>query len=185
MRIGCLGWGSLIWDSRELPIRNPWFTDGPLLPIELARFSSCSRVTLVIVEGKPEIRSLWALMVSDTLGDAIAELARRENVHANVKRDIGRWRMGDPCEGRIIHAISTWALERDLDAVVWTSLAYKIKKEKDQIPSVEQVIARLRDAQRKRLTKPREYIEKAPQQIDTDYRRTINKEFGWNCISGI
>lgn len=184
-RIGCLGWGSLIWDPCELSIRKPWFTDGPLLPIEFARFSSESRVTLVIVEGKPEIRSLWALLVTDDLNNAVAQLACRENVTVNVARDIGRWKAGEPCEGRIVHAISTWALDRDLDAVVWTALAYKIKKEKDQIPSLDQVIARLCDAESKQLKKPREYVEKAPQQIDTDYRRAINKVFGWSCISEI
>jgi hypothetical protein len=168
-----------------MPIRKPWFTDGPLLPIEFARFSSKSRVTLVIVEGKPEIRSLWALLVTDDLNNAVAQLARRENITANVTRDIGRWKVGEPCEGRIVHAISTWALERDLDAVVRTALAYKIKKEKDHIPSLDQVIARLRDAESKQLKKPREYVEKAPQQIDTDYRRAINKVFSWSCISEI
>ena len=60
-----------------------------------------------------------------------------------------------------------------------------MKKEKDQRPSLEQVISRLRDAETKKLKEPREYIEKAPRQIDTDYRRAINKEFGWTCVSEI
>ena len=184
-RIACLGWGSLIWDPRELPIRNPWFTDGPLLPIEFARFSSCSRVTLVIVEGKPEICSLWAVMNTDNLEDAAAQLAQREGVTLNAKRDIGRWKIGDPCEDRIIQTISSWAIARDLDAVIWTALAYKVKKEKDKIPCLDQIIARLHDAENKKLKKPREYIEKAPPQIDTAYRRAINKVFGWSCISEI
>jgi hypothetical protein len=184
-RIGCLGWGSLIWDPCELSIRKPWFTDGPLLPIEFARFSSESRVTLVIVEGKPEIRSLWALLVTDDLNNAVAQLAHREGVIRNAKRDIGRWSVGDPSEGGIIQAVSKWAIERDLDAVVWTALAYRIKREKDQIPSLDQVIARLCDAESKQLKRPREYVERAPQQIDTDYRRAINKAFSWSCISEI
>jgi len=50
---------------------------------------------------------------------------------------------------------------------------------------LDQIIARLHDAENKKLKKPREYIEKAPLQIDTDYRRAINKVFGWSCISEI
>ena len=29
--IACLGWGSLIWDPRALPIHRQWHMDGPLL----------------------------------------------------------------------------------------------------------------------------------------------------------
>jgi len=139
----------------------------------------------VIVEGKPDIRSLWALMTTEHLKDAVTQLAQREDVTKNIPRDIGRWKQGDPRGGPIVQTISSWAEQHQLDAVVWTALAYKIDKEKDKVPSLEQVIARLRDAEKKKLKKPREYIQNAPKQIDTDYRRAINKEFGWKCVSEI
>jgi hypothetical protein len=39
----CLGWGSLIWDPRELPIAVEWQTNGPLLAVEFARQSKKGR----------------------------------------------------------------------------------------------------------------------------------------------
>jgi len=45
-KIIVLGWGSLIWDPRELKIKNSeWQKDGPNLPIEFARISQDGRLT--------------------------------------------------------------------------------------------------------------------------------------------
>jgi hypothetical protein len=77
MLIACLGWGSLVWDPRELPVRRGWFADGPLLPIELARKSSGDRVTFVLLDKAPLIRSLWALMSVFDLNSAKDALADR------------------------------------------------------------------------------------------------------------
>lgn len=63
MRIAILGWGSLIWHPRDLPISGDWQPGGPVLPIEFSRISDnglpapqstasrqAGRLTLVIDE---------------------------------------------------------------------------------------------------------------------------------------
>ncbi len=37
MKIAILGWGSLIWDRRDLQIAGDWQQGGPVLPIEFSR----------------------------------------------------------------------------------------------------------------------------------------------------
>ena len=53
MTIAIIGWGYLIWDPRGLDIELPWQPDGPLLPVEFARFANPPRLLPVLVEGAP------------------------------------------------------------------------------------------------------------------------------------
>ena len=55
MAIAILGWGSLVWDPRDLPHYGPWRKEGPTLTIEFSRVSSDCRLTVVVdpVAGAP------------------------------------------------------------------------------------------------------------------------------------
>ena len=79
MEIAFLGWGSLIWDPRNLRTKGEWKNDGPSLPIEFMRLSSRRRITLVIYPGEREVQTLWIKADFEDLDDAIDNLSTRES----------------------------------------------------------------------------------------------------------
>ena len=121
MKIACLGWGSLIWDPRQLPITRHWFEDGPLAPVEFTRRSSTGKITLVIDSAAQPQRLLWTLMRVTELREAVETLRVREGIRPHrVDADVGRWEERDPAPDPIPE-IPAWADARGLDAVIWTT----------------------------------------------------------------
>jgi hypothetical protein len=179
--IGCLGWGSLIWDSRGMPVRGTWFDDGPLLPVEFARESGQRRITLVICNVPYRVRVCWVLMDAEDLQTAKRYLAAREGVEEkNIERSIGFW-VADSgkSHGDRSDVIGEWARTKGLDAVVWTNLQAGFKNKRGTLPSADEIIDHLRGLQHSEGKLAEEYVRRTPPQIDTDYRRRIEREFGW------
>lgn len=195
MKIACLGWGSLIRDPGDLPLASLWFKDGPLLPIEFARRSDNDRITLVIVPDDPTIacvRSLWALMALGELESAKQTLADRETRRKvkpqDIPRFVGFWSEAGTSGQDYADGIGEWAFEKGLDAVVWTTLPPRFENKPGQKPTADQVISFLKDLKERSYEKwkgAEEYIREAPRQIDTEYRRRIETEFGWSPITKI
>ncbi len=183
MKIACLGWGSLIWNHGELKVpKSKWRKGGPLLPIEFTRISTNECVTLVI-DGvaKKEVRVLWAeLKKIDKLEDAICLLAKREgticnNIHYYCKVN-GKFH--DEVNEKIKGKITEWLERKKLDAVVWTGLRPKNRNGGGHL-LVAGVIKHLKGLDPCDKKRAEEYIRKAPKQIDTEYRKEIEAEFGW------
>jgi hypothetical protein len=53
LKIAIVGCGYLIWDPRGMDLEPEWHADGPLLPVEFARFSSGPVLMPVLVESVP------------------------------------------------------------------------------------------------------------------------------------
>ncbi|MBO6720044.1 MAG: hypothetical protein JJ913_19000 [Rhizobiaceae bacterium] len=176
--IACLGWGSLVWDPRSLPIQRRWFEDGPMLPLEFARQSIDDRITLVIAADASPVRSLWAIMDAKDIGAARRALHEREVIpEKNETKHVGIW----PTESQsseIIPGLDDWAAVRKLDGVVWTALPPKFAG-KDVKPTEEEVIQHLRGLRGAKRDEAERYVRRAPPQIDTAYRRRIEAELGW------
>jgi len=182
MRIACLGWGSLVWDPRELPIRGSWFEDGPLIQVEFARKSQDGRITLVLTEQGTLVRSLWALMDCTDIADARGALRAREGVLTkNESEHIKLLERGGEAPATLAGS-SDWLEHQQLDAVVWTALPPKFGEDK-QVPTEDEVLGYLRDLRGAVRENAEQYIRKAPHQIDTNYRRAIEANLGWTVIS--
>jgi hypothetical protein len=180
VRIACLGWGSLVWDPRELPVRREWFKDGPLAQIEFTRQSSDGRITLVLDQNAAPVRLLWAQMVPTDIPTSKEALRVREGLTSkNWASQIGTWEKKMPAPAKILD-LDTWAVARSLDAVVWTALEPQFKDVK-RSPSIAEVIEYLRMLAGSCRDNARKYIERAPRQIETDYRRQIEAALRWSC----
>lgn len=173
--IACLGWGSLVWDPRDLQIQRYWFEDGPFVPVDFLRESSDQRITLVIKTGFKTIRVLWALMDTTKLSEATEQLRKREGTNSKM---ISSWSNGNRNPEEIPN-LNVWAENRGINSVIWTGLPPKFNGENHIVPSKEEVVSHLRSLKGQRLENARQYIRRAPIQIDTEYRRHIEAETGW------
>lgn len=186
MKIGCLGWGSLVWEPRSLPVQRCWFYDGPFLPIEFARQSRGGRITLVLTPGTALIRSLWTLMRVTDLDMAKASLAEREEISEKyISKYVGYWSQAKKYDSASTGFIEKWASHIGIDAVVWTALPPKFANESGRVPTIVDVVSFLRTLPQVKQRNAEEYIRKTPRQIDTEYRRQIEAELNWTPVGAI
>lgn len=115
-------------------------------------------------------------MTVETPHEAKKELAARERIkHGNAERLIGHYnRTQNRLElpSSTIVGLSSWAESRSIDHVVWTALRPNISRS-DVVKYLSNLTGPKRDI-------AKEYIERAPLQIDTVGRREIESHLGWS-----
>lgn len=178
MKIACIGWGSLIWDtSREFIIDGDWQTNGPILPIEFARQSNSGNITLVIEEKAKLVQTLWAKMTDDNIPSAMARLRIREGTGSDF---IHYQRNNSLAKTPIQQIILQWMAPHELDAVIWTGLPSKFNGKNGLAPTLEELKAYFKNLQStnsKTFEKAKEYILNAPKQVETNYRPHLEELF--------
>ena len=180
MAIACLGWGSLIWSPRSLPVRGDWQTDGPKLPVEFSRQANDGRITLAITPGVKPIPVLWAELEVDRIDAAVYELGRREGIPVDdTEAHVGLWHPKATPRHAHSDVIGNWGEARGFEAVVWTALPTGFKHARGTIPTIEEILTYLRDLTGETRTRAEEYIRRAPEQTRTAHRELVEQELGW------
>ena len=179
--IACLGWGSLVWDPQELPIHRQWFADGPFVRVEFARQSGNRRITLVLESSALPVRSLWAVMDTSDVRAAREALRKRERVPEANSSHIGAWSRGENAP-LLIPDLPQWAASHEVQSVVWTALPSRFDGT-ERTPTCEEVVRYLGGLRGTVCDLAKDYIRRAPRQIDTAYRRRIEAELQWTPLS--
>ncbi|MDA2920739.1 hypothetical protein MYX76_14825 [Desulfobacterota bacterium AH_259_B03_O07] len=179
--IACIGWGSLIGDPRTLRIQGEWRKDGPLISVEFARQSSNGLLTLVIESSASPVRSLWALMDEIDLESAIESLREREGIPKSSIMKIGRWSVGDEAPNDIPE-LPEWVKGRGIVSVIWTALGPKFENTDGRVPTAKEALQYLKSLDSSVRDEAEQYVRRAPEQIDTQYRRRFEAELGWTPI---
>lgn len=184
MKIAILGWGSLIWQPKELKFDTNvgWKENGPVLPIEFARISKDGRLTLVITPNGTEVPTLYSVSSFDSLDLAVLNLAVREG---SGRKSIGYYDKSkdefSPIDFSFKENIKNWIQTTDFDTVIWTNLPVKLnlenvtKTEKDPDGRIDY----LQNLKGFESALAEEYIRNTPKQIATKYRNQIIKTLGW------
>ena len=186
-RIGCLAWGSLLWDPRTLPLAEAFRPDGPPLPIEFSRVALDGRVTLVVDPVVDPSPSWWATLSAKSLAEAISALALREGVSPDRVGDwIGAEQRGggDGASGQtpgpVRARIARWLETRPLDAVVWTALPARRPDGRLERPDGSELIEHLRRLEGPARERAEQYIRLAPERLRTPNRLRFEAVFGWS-----
>ena len=179
--IVCLGWGSLIWDHRDLPISGHWRNGGPVLPVEFARQSNDGRMTLVIADGAEPVSVFWSRLDVHSLDDARHALARWEGISpAYMDVSLGYWSETLQSSHGDVQSVGAWSASVRASAVVWTALKPRFGG-KSVKPSCDEVLAYLSGLNEETQQRAEEYIRQAPLQIRTHYRNAIERKLGWTA----
>ena len=176
MQIAVLGWGSLVWDKRDLSIRGKFKTGGPRLPLEFSRKSSDGRLTLIIDQdhGMPPVPTRYAICKFQNLDDAICDLQHREGTRSeNIGfKSIGAG--GRPPRSKVAdEAIADWLKKKQktIDAVIWTNLGLN-ENFAFSNKAAEQYLKSLKGVCR---VKAREYLVRATKEAKTPLRSQMIK----------
>ena len=194
MKIVIVGWGSLIWDPRDLPLERTWQNGGPNLPIEFSQVSQDCRLTLVIdYENGVVVPTQLIHSPRVNLGEAIKDLRLREGT---IRKRIGFVDLRHGKDSTVNYSdaerdskdyldrqracsdVSTWLSGTDYNAAVRTALTSNFKSEVDHDYSVDAALEYLWSLPKSAMERAIKYISNAPAFINTPLlRRLIEIQF--------
>jgi hypothetical protein len=189
MKTAILGWGSLVWDRRELQAAAAFAPNGPLLPIEFCRVSRDGRLTLVVDETYGAVCTTYsAPSAIATLDEAIDNLRLREGAaNASV---IGFVEAASGTQSRFaaqrhpqaVAAIAAWASSKGYDAAIWTALGSNFDEsdkggEPFSVTAAIRYLEALESREGGAFARALAYIRNAPEEVDTPVRGEVAKRW--------
>jgi hypothetical protein len=187
VKIAVCAWGSLIWDPRDLLIRDSFGPLGPVLPLEFSRISGGAgrlrRLTLAIdpQDGVP-CRTHVAESAFEHLPDAVENLRLREGMWSGA--DVGMLdrhseslsALAAARHPKAILAMNDWLAASNYDAVIWTALPpnFAARSESGADLSVKEAIEFLEALAPNDLAAALTYVRIVPEEVQTPIRTAVN-----------
>jgi hypothetical protein len=193
MKIAILGWGSLLWDPRDLHLATEFELTGPRLPVEFCRVSKNQRLTLVIDETFGTLCQTYAATSAcSELPDAVENLRLREGMSSSA--DVGFAEIATQARSPLAaerhpHALETiadWAKTAGYDAVVWTALDSHFRgqaREPFSVNAAMRFLENLEQHDPEAFARALDYIRRAPAATQTPVRDAVNGQ--WPALTGV
>jgi len=183
MKIAVLGWGSLLWDPRDLQLATPFALTGPNLPIEFCRVSKNHRLTLVIDETFGTLCQTYAATSAyASLDEALENLRLREGMSttadAGFVETVGQTRSPLAAERHphVVETIADWALNAGYDAAIWTALESGFERQSGEpfsVTAAMRFLEKLEQHEPEAFARALDYIRRAPGATQTPVRETV------------
>jgi len=148
-KIVYLGWGSLLWNYKDLKI-DDWQQIDLQMPLEFSRMSQDGRLTLVIDEKNGALNKIWSTQAQyKNIDLAINALKKREKTlksaisYINLPKKSYRIRNISP---HLTQEIVMWALKEKIDVIIWTDLASNWQQIRGNDYSVDDAIQYFKSA---------------------------------------
>lgn len=131
---------------------------------------------MVLTPGARPVPALWTELDYPSAEQAQEALAGREGCELPL---IGCWPGYTPRHRVGADAIAKWTSDRGFDAVVWTALSPKFGERAGQAPdSAEAAASYVLQLDAEAQARAREYIERAPAQVQTAFRPALLEALG-------
>lgn len=185
-QIVVLGWDPVVTEPGELILRDGrWFEDGPSLPLELSRMAPQRFPVLSLYRGGAFCRVYWAYVGTDSVGEAVWSLSRREECKPeNIGfLDLSSGEYWCRTVDEHIPDIRSWARDKNQDGhrievVIWNDLRPDFEKRARRELNPENVVAYLRGLRPEIKEKARDYLEKIPPRIITPILTAVREAWG-------
>lgn len=174
-----LAWGSLVGEPNDTFDKDheAWRHDGPILPIEFSRISSCRKgaLTLVIDPDSGVLTRTWyALSRRTDPQDAACDLRTREGT---VMRNIGLFdTRGNIARSRwtlVTDKVKAWLEAKGFIAAVWTDLPSNYTETRRELYSADAAVNYIAGLSPEGKAAARHYLAVVPYEVRTPFRIAV------------